>query len=281
MRNSKITLIIPTFNRESTIVNSVKSIKAQDFDNWELIVVDDGSQDGTRKILKPFLSDKRIRYYYQENQGVSSARNTGANLATGDYLIFLDSDDVFYPNLLSTLQQHKYFNFDIICWEVVRKIDQKERIERPVVLDGTYNNIKAIFLAGSICFKKTTFFRAGGYDPKMTFSENYELGIRVSHLENLKIKLIETPLLKYEVETSKRISNSLPNRLSSHIYQYKKHKILYGRNKKAGAEMKYLIGYVLEKSNKKYAALQHYKSAWLTYPLNFKAFIKILILKKF
>lgn len=279
MENCKISIIIPTYNKASTILESIKSVLNQDYKLWELIIVDDGSSDGTKDIIEPYLNDQRIRYHYQENQGVSVARNKGAQFSRCDYLIFLDSDDIIYPQLLSTLYDYKFYNYDIICWEVLRITDGKHKIERPVRLDGLYNNIKAIFLAGSICYNKSIFNKVGGYDSRLTFSENYELGIRISHIPNLNICIINRPLLKYEVITSKRTSNSLKNRFESNVYQYKKHKKLFDKNKKSKANMKYLIGYVLEKSNRKSAALKQYKDAWRTDPLNIKAFIKILILK--
>lgn len=251
----------------------------QECDVWELIIVDDGSSDGTKDLIQPLLKDPRIKYHYQENQGVSAARNRGAEISKGDYLIFLDSDDVIYPQLLSALYEFEFYNYDIICWEVLRIIDGKSKIERPARLDGIYNYVTAIFLAGSICYNKRIFDRAGEYDTKLTFSENYELGIRVSQLPNLKIGIIDKPLLKYEVETLKRTSNSIKNRLESNLYQYQKHKELFDRNKKAKSNMEYLIGYAFEKSDEISAASKHYKNAWKSHPLNIKALLKIIILK--
>jgi glycosyltransferase involved in cell wall biosynthesis len=98
-------IIIPTYNRAAIIHESVQSILAQTFQDWELIVVDDGSSDGTSKIIRQFSeTDTRIRYVFQENAERSNARNNGAAHAKGTYLIFLDSDDSFAPEHLEKLQ---------------------------------------------------------------------------------------------------------------------------------------------------------------------------------
>lgn len=109
--NQKISIIIPTFNREHKILNAVDSVLRQDYKNWELIVVDDGSTDNTRNKIFPYLSDLRIKYFYQSNRGVASARNVGILKATGIYVVFLDSDDEFLNDKLRTqLFFHKKFN---------------------------------------------------------------------------------------------------------------------------------------------------------------------------
>ena len=281
MSRRLISIIIPTYNRSKSLPISIKSVLAQTRVNWELIIIDDGSEDSTQEVLKDYLIDDRIKYYYQENQGVSVARNSGAKLAAGDYLIFLDSDDIFFPDLIKNIYEAEFYKYDLICWQVLKNIDGKEKIWKPEQLDGMYNNIKATFLAGSICFKKSIFLQAGGYDPKMSFGENYELGLNVSELSNLKIKIINKPLLYYEVQTQNRISNSIKNRLSSNIHQYKKHKTKYDKNLKSKAEMNYSIGFVLEKSNRKTAALAQFKNSWMSNPWRLKPLLKIIYLKLF
>lgn len=78
-----ISIITPTFNRERTITLAVESVLAQSYKHWELLVIDDGSQDGTRERLSGYLDDDRIQYHYQENQGQSIARNLGLQYARG------------------------------------------------------------------------------------------------------------------------------------------------------------------------------------------------------
>jgi glycosyltransferase involved in cell wall biosynthesis len=95
-------VIIPTYNRAHSILESVNSVLLQDFDNFELLVIDDGSTDETEDILRPIIeNDKRFRYVYQTNAERSAARNHGIRLALGIYICFLDSDDIFLPDHLS------------------------------------------------------------------------------------------------------------------------------------------------------------------------------------
>jgi len=98
--NIKISVIIPTFNREKLIGNSIKSVLNQTLKNFELIIVDDGSTDNTKEVVDKF-QDKRIKYIKLDtNQGASNARNIGIKNAKGKYMSFQDSDDIFYPNKL-------------------------------------------------------------------------------------------------------------------------------------------------------------------------------------
>ena len=87
-------IIVPVYNIEKYIEECINSIKVQSYDKWELILVDDGSTDGSGEICKNYASDdSRITYYYKENSGQSDARNLGVTKATGDYLLFVDGDD--------------------------------------------------------------------------------------------------------------------------------------------------------------------------------------------
>ena len=94
-----ISVIIPTYNNASVVKEAIQSVLEQTLSDYEIIVVDDGSTDNTREVVRSF-SDKRIRYVYQENRGRSSARNHAIGLAQGEYVAFLDSDDLFMPTKL-------------------------------------------------------------------------------------------------------------------------------------------------------------------------------------
>jgi glycosyltransferase involved in cell wall biosynthesis len=97
---AKISIIVPTFNAEKYLMDTIQSVVAQTFTDWELLIIDDGSNDCTASLVGGFSSDKRIRYYFQPNAGVAAARNHGLRIANGDYLSFLDADDYWFPTNL-------------------------------------------------------------------------------------------------------------------------------------------------------------------------------------
>lgn len=91
-----VSVVVPTYNRAYCIWKAIDSVRRQTHGNWEIIVVDDGSTDDTESVIRSrYGTDPRIRYIYQPNRGVSAARNTGICAATGDYVAFLDSDDMW------------------------------------------------------------------------------------------------------------------------------------------------------------------------------------------
>lgn len=100
---SKISVIIPTHNRAHYIVETIESVTKQSFSEFEIIIVDDGSTDDTRAVIGEYADLPNFHYYYQENQGRSAARNFGMEKASGEYLMFLDSDDHLLPGALETL----------------------------------------------------------------------------------------------------------------------------------------------------------------------------------
>ena len=101
MDNKKVSIIMPTYNCGQFIAESVCSIQAQTYENWELWITDDHSTDNTAAIVAPFLEDPRVHYIYlQKNGGPAAARNEALRLVQGDYIAFLDSDDIWYPDKL-------------------------------------------------------------------------------------------------------------------------------------------------------------------------------------
>lgn len=101
MDNKKVSVIMPTYNCGKYIAESIRSIQAQTYENWELWIVDDHSTDDTAKEVEKFLGDQRIHYIYlQKNGGPAAARNEALRRAKGDFIAFLDSDDIWYPDKL-------------------------------------------------------------------------------------------------------------------------------------------------------------------------------------
>lgn len=99
--NPLISIIVPVYNTENFISETIESVVDQTYDNWELILVDDGSTDSSKQIIEKWVKkDKRIHYFYKENGGQASARNVGVRESNGAYISFLDSDDIFLPKRL-------------------------------------------------------------------------------------------------------------------------------------------------------------------------------------
>ena len=101
MQTGKVSVIMPAYNTEKYIRESIDSVLAQTFTDFELIIVDDGSTDATAAAVQSY-TDPRIGLIRQSHQGVSVARNTGLDAAKGDYITFLDSADLYSPAFLKT-----------------------------------------------------------------------------------------------------------------------------------------------------------------------------------
>ncbi len=123
----KFSIIVPIYNVEKYIEKCLQSIKDQTFKNFEVIMVDDGSTDNSNKIMKLFEKDKRFKSYSKKNGGLSDARNYGIQYTTGDYLLFIDSDDYIDKKLLETLEDTiKKAKADTIKFNIVDVINGKE-----------------------------------------------------------------------------------------------------------------------------------------------------------
>ncbi|MCS5489026.1 glycosyltransferase family 2 protein [Algoriphagus limi] len=188
----KISIIIPFFNSEFTLKRAVDSVISQDFSDWELILVNDGSTDDSQGIVQEYLMDKRVTYLFQENKGVCAARNKGAFNSKAQWLVFLDSDDMLLPgtlyNMGEEIQQnpsYQYFHFGVSY--------TKGQVREDWFPSHSSNLSK---LAGSFLLKKSVFSRVGGYDEKLKFSENTELFHRIELL-NVKYKMIPRVSVNY------------------------------------------------------------------------------------
>ena len=122
-----ISIIIPVYNGEKTLAACVESVRGQSYEHWELLIINDGSQDGTSRLCDTFAeTDPRIRVFYQANAGVSAARNCGLKEADGEYITFLDADDVIPADYLTVLHC-ACSGADIAVCDVVSIVDGQEK----------------------------------------------------------------------------------------------------------------------------------------------------------
>jgi len=182
-----ISVITPTYNRARFLPAAVASVLSQTFGDFELIIVDDGSEDNTPDVLKPFLADRRVRYVYQENQGQSHARNLALKQATGDFIAFLDSDDVWARDKLE--KQLAVFRanseVDIVHGDEATINEQGSvvslqnmrrysgRITRYLLADNSVSITTALV-------RRRCFDEMGGFDTSVGVADDYELWLRFS-----------------------------------------------------------------------------------------------------
>ncbi len=155
-----ISIVTPTYNRAGLVPHTVRSIQAQTFTDWELLLVDDGSTDDTENVIRSFLEDKRVRYFRKENTGQADSLNYGATFARGDYITFLDSDDIAFPAWLETAESYMDSDTGIVCVGAIRKFPDGK-----LVREGMENyrffgrDIKLKFTSGSL-FIRLDLFKA-------------------------------------------------------------------------------------------------------------------------
>lgn len=148
MEGSKplVSIIIPIYNAEEHLYECLSSIKKQDFQNFELLLIDDGSVDKSKDIVNIFLNnDGRFHYFYQDNQGVSVARNYGLSVSNGDYIIFVDADDVCKPNFFKELVQLMEKKYDLVaCGYKIFSNENEFREEKIPVLKGEISQVQCL-----------------------------------------------------------------------------------------------------------------------------------------
>lgn len=130
----KVSVIVPVYNVEKYLNKCIESIIKQSYENIEIILVDDGSTDKSGKICDEYsLKDSRIKVIHKENGGLSDARNYGIDAATGDYLLFVDSDDYIDIDLIKNVNQYMNKQIDVIKFKMVKIDDNGKEIEK---IDG-------------------------------------------------------------------------------------------------------------------------------------------------
>lgn len=149
----RVSVIVPVFNVEEYLEEALDSLLMQTYRNLEILVVDDGSTDGSGEICDAYaMKDERIRVVHQENQGLSGARNTALDLMTGDFVMFLDPDDAYHPEMVQRLvETQKMEQADIVLCRFVEQCTQgKMNTEivggssSPIAPAGCYNRQKAL-----------------------------------------------------------------------------------------------------------------------------------------
>lgn len=222
-----ISIITPTYNRELLVQETIHSILAQSMTEWELIVVDDGSADNTREVMKQFTGDPRIHYYEKDHTGQADTLNFGVQRAGGTFITFLDSDDQAYPHWLEVVAGKINDRTGVVCTAAKQKL-----------LDGTLvgDNLKNCrllnktwrlkFTCGSFFIRKTLFAQVGGYDIALKCNIQTDLGYRLIKLLNdwqMEVVSIEDQLVQLNLHTGERIRTNWNRVIDGGIQFIEKH----------------------------------------------------------
>lgn len=231
MSAALVSVVIPAFNCETLIAEAIGSVLAQDYKSIEIIVIDDGSTDGTIQVVKGFGA--QVQLYQQVNQGAAVARNLGITRAHGRYIAFLDADDYWWTGKISaqlkameqTGLRMAYSRF--IWWKpdpLGKFSEPKEEFERagntglssaPLVTGWTYADLllDCIVWTSTVIVEKDVLMEAGMFDPHFRKGQDYELWLRLSRLTEMVG--LEQPTALYRIHPG-----SITFRVADRCYEY-------------------------------------------------------------
>ena len=193
VKKELVSVILPTYNRKNVVKRAVLSVLEQSYQNWELIIVDDGSTDGTEDVVMSSVENYNIKYIYQVNQGVSAARNRGVAEAKGNYIAFIDSDDEWDSRKLAN--QIDFFNENpgvglVFCNAIIINSDGS-RSDKPELISHTGNTVftfKEVFddpYLGipTVMVTSELFNSVNGFDEKLKTSEDIDFYLKASLIQ--------------------------------------------------------------------------------------------------
>jgi glycosyltransferase involved in cell wall biosynthesis len=205
-----ISIIIPCYNGEKFIGDAIDSVINQTYQNWEIIVVDDESTDNSKKIVDKYRTDQRIKYVQHDaNKGIAKTKNTGIRLARGDYLAFLDQDDIWLSNKLEmqvNCFKNHHEDVGMICTGM---IFTDEKLKSQIIFRGFKDDnqkemVKSLYLqttnsSSIMMIKKKCFYRVGFFNEELYGWDDFEMWMRIA--SQYKIKYIREGLVKKRMHT--------------------------------------------------------------------------------
>lgn len=208
-----VSVIIPAYNADRFIKEAIESVLSQSIKDFELIVVNDGSKDNTQKIVDEYIHIANVKYIYQENAGVSAARNTGARMARGEYLVFLDADDILMPACLEKrLKKIEGSDFGLVHNDMQTVHLEDDSLGE--IMSGREGFILdnlllwegcSIPTPSSVMIKREVFENVGGFHTALSNNADQEWFFRVA--SKYKIGRIPEPLTYYRIHADNMHNN--------------------------------------------------------------------------
>ena len=289
MKNHKVSVIIPTYNRAHFLPRAIKSVLNQTFQDFELIIVDDGSTDNTKEVVEDFQKqDSRIKYIWQENSGgPAKPKNTGIKNSKGEFLAFLDSDDEWLPEKLEKQLElfEKNKRLGIVgcnCWNIHTN-QKNKKIEYKIKITKNKENIISNILgkcfintSSSIIISRFVFDDIGFYDERFKIADDWDLYIRI--LEKYNFDFVEEPLLNYYIHNENISGNSGAIKAAKDgIYILEKHIEKYNNNLLAKSKILRYIGTYYMINNKKLTARKYFKKSIKCAPFYYRNYVNFII----
>lgn len=223
---SLVSIIVSTYNQAFFVADMIESVRSQTFSDWELIIIDDGSTDNTQQIVKPYISEK-ILYYKLKHTGRSYARNYGLKVMKGDFIAFLDSDDIFLPTKLE--KQVKWLKENpstAMVYTSALMIDDNGDFYPTTYNASNSGNIyekvgmylPVIITLPSVMVRKEIQDVVGGFDLELDRFEDTDMWRRISR--DYKIDALSEPLIKVRTHSSNRLASLDPEKLYKDIIKY-------------------------------------------------------------
>ena len=210
----RVSVIIPAYNGDRYIAEAIDGVLSQTFSEYEVIVVDDGSTDDTSQIARQY--GDRVNYLSQANQGVAASRNLGLAAARGEYIAFLDQDDVFFPHKLSAqvalLDEDPNLGIVNSGWQIVDEVGTVKAAVQPwqQIPDLSCANLiiwKPVFL-GAMLFRRSWLERSGGFDSTLSQTPDVDLVMRLAMM-GCPAAWVEQTTVKYRQHEANASKNTL------------------------------------------------------------------------
>lgn len=234
-----ISIIIPTYNRAKLLPKAIQSVLEQTYQNWELIIIDNYSDDGTKEVIESFQDHRISMQVIPRTGSVAASRNLGVRLSQGQWVAFLDSDDWWYPTKLEVVSKYTKDTVDIIYHnlEIFDSLDslkpycstKSRKLKSPFYFDLLLNG-NDIALS-SVIVRKSVYLKVGGMNESPIFFavEDYDMWLRISQVTESFVH-IPRPLGAYQLHEGNigKINNFdyLSNALAVHLQNLDEKKLL-------------------------------------------------------
>lgn len=279
MEEPKVSIILPTYNRDNLIARSIKSILNQSYQDFELIIVDDGSTDNTPKIVKKLKrKDERIRYLkHEKNHGAAKARNTGIVASKSDYLAFQDSGDLWLPRKLEKQIKtlNRFSQRTGVVYTRMYRLDKgrKKYVPLPNVRkkNGRIHGelLKGNFIGTpSILAKRECFDTMGKFDERLPRLQDWDLVLRFS--KKYQFRVVDEPLV-IVLSSPDSISTREKALTKALILIFEKYSDEFQKDRKILSKYLQRLGYSLLKQRNYKKGFDFLEKSKLNYPFNIKS----------